>query len=144
MAVKKNDKVTVEYEGKLETGEVFDSSEKAGKPLDFVVGENHVIKGFEEGIIGMEKGQEKEVVIESKDAYGERKEELMQEVPKDSLPKEQEPKAGMVLLVSTPDGRQMPVTITKVTDKGVIIDFNHPLAGKKLIFKIKLLEISSK
>ena len=143
MAVQKGNKVKVEYEGKFETGEVFDSSEKAGKPLEFEAGEGQVIPGFDNALIGMEKGEEKEVTIEAKDAYGERREELKQEVPKEKLPQEAELKPGMMLMVGTPDGKQMPVVITEITDKGAMIDFNHPLAGKKLIFKIKLVDILS-
>ena len=68
---------------------------------------------------------------------------MEKEIPREVLPKDQEPKTGMMLLMKSPQGQQMPAQITKVTDKTVTIDLNHPLAGKVLNFKIKLLEINS-
>lgn len=141
MAVKKGDKVKVEYEGKLEDGTVFDSSKKHGKPLEFEVGAGHIIKGFEDAVIGMKKGQEKEITIKPSDAYGDPNPKLVQEVPRDKLPQKQEVKAGMMLVMSLPDGNQIPARIVKVTKDTVTIDLNHPLAGKTLKFKIKLVEI---
>jgi FKBP-type peptidyl-prolyl cis-trans isomerase 2 len=142
--IEKGNKVKITYEGRLESGEVFDSSERHdGKPLEFEVGSGMVIKGFDEAVIGMKKGEEKEFSIESKDAYGEIREDLKKEVPKDLLPKGQEPKAGMMLIVQTPQGQQMPVKIEKVEGDSVVIDFNHPLAGKKLIFKIKIVGVEN-
>lgn len=142
MAVKKGDKVKVEYEGKLEDGTVFDSSKSHGKPLEFEVGSGKVIKGFDEGVVGMEIGEEKEIRIEPKDAYGDHNPELIKKVPKDKLPKEQEVKPGMMLLMGLPNGAQLPVKITEVGDKEVTLDLNHPLAGKTLIFKVKIVGIS--
>ena len=137
----KGDKVKVEYEGKLESGEVFDSSKASGKYLEFVVGDKQVIPGFEEAIIGMEKREEKEITLEKEDAYGEYKEDLKKSVARSVLPKEQEPKKGMTLVIGTPEGYQIPAKIVDVEKDKIIIDLNHPLAGKKLIFKIKILEI---
>ena len=143
MIVEKNNKVSVEYEGKLEDGTVFDSSSRDGesKPLEFAAGTGQVIPGFDNAILGMKVGEEKEFSIEAKDAYGEHREELKQEVPRDKLPAEPEPKEGMALIVSSPEGHQMPVKILEVREKEVVIDLNHPLSGKKLIFKIKVLNI---
>ncbi len=140
--VKKGDKVKITYEGKLETGEVFDSSEKqGGQPLEFAVGEGKIIKGFDEAVQGMEKGEEKEFTVEPSDAYGEVKDDLKREVPKNYLPQDQEVKEGMVLIAKTPEGQQMPVKIEKINDDSVTVDFNHPLAGKKLQFKIKVEDV---
>jgi FKBP-type peptidyl-prolyl cis-trans isomerase 2 len=140
MAINNGTIVKVEYEGKLEDGQVFDSSEKHGKPLEFTIGQNQVIPGFENAIKEMDKGEEKEIKIESKEAYGQRREELVKKIPREQLPEGQEPKKGMVLGLQTPDGKQIPAVISDVTDKEVSIDLNHPLAGKNLVFKIKLLE----
>jgi len=140
MAIKKGDKIKVEYTGTLEDGTVFDSSEKQGKPLEFEVGSGQLIKGFDEAVVGMDKGQEKTIKLESKDAYGDPRPDLVKKIPKDQLPKDQEAKAGMVLLVSVPNGQQIPAVIKEVSDKDVTIDLNHPLAGKTLNFKIKVLE----
>lgn len=146
MAVKKGDKIKVEYEGKFEDGTVFDSSKVHGNPLEFVVGSRMVVKGFDDAVIGMNKDGEKEFTLKPAEAYGERRDELQQKVPREklpALPPGQELKVGMVLMVGTPDGQQMPVNITEVNDKEITIDLNHPLAGKTLIFKIKVLDISS-
>ncbi|RLE46295.1 peptidylprolyl isomerase [Candidatus Woesearchaeota archaeon] len=142
MPVKKGDKIKVEYEGRLEDGTVFDSSKTHGAPLEFEVGGRKVIKGFDDGVIGMELNEEKEIRIEPKDAYGDRNPELIKKVPKDQLPKEHELKPGMMLLMGMPNGAQLPVTITEVGDKEVTLDLNHPLAGKTLIFKVKVVEIA--
>jgi len=139
MTIKKGDKIKVEYTGTLEDGTVFDTSE--GKaPLEFEVGSGQIIKGFDEGVIGMNVGEEKDIKIEPKDAYGERNDQLLKKVPREQLPKEQEPKVGMMLLLKSPDGaQQVPAKITEVNDKEITIDLNHPLAGKTLNFKIKIV-----
>ncbi len=142
MKAKEGSKVKIEYEGKLDDGTVFDSSEKHGKPLEFEIGEGMVIKGFENAIIGMEKGQEKEITIKPEEAYGQHNDQLIKKIPREQLPKEPEPKKGMMLAIGTPDGKQFPATIVEVTDKEITLDLNHPLAGKTLHFKIKLVEIS--
>ena len=142
MAVKKGDKIKVDYTGTLDDGTVFDTSE-GKEPLEFEAGSGKVIKGFDEAVIGMEKGQEKEVKIECKDAYGEPNPELMQKIPRYQLPKDQEPKPGMILGLKTPDGQQFPARIAEVSDKDITVDLNHPLAGKNLNFKLKIVEISA-
>ena len=143
MAVKKGSKIKVEYEGKFEDGEVFDSSSHGdhSHPLEFVAGEGQVIKGFDDAVIGLEEGEEKEFTLKPEEAYGERKEELKQKVPKSSLPEGQEPKEGMTVVVSSPDGRKMPVKIVAVDNDSITLDLNHPLAGKTLKFKIKVVEV---
>jgi len=140
MTIKKGDKIKVDYNGKLEDGNVFDSSEKNG-PLEFEVGSGMIIKGFDNAVIGMKKGEEKEITIKPAEAYGEIHKELVQKVPRDKLPAEPEPKAGMVLVLQSPDGMQFPAKIAEVTKDEVAIDLNHPLAGKTLIFKIKIVDV---
>ncbi len=139
MAVKNGDKIKVEYTGTLDDGTVFDTS-KEKEPLEFEVGSGQIIKGFDEAVVGMEKGEEKSIKIESKDAYGDPNPELTKKIPREHLPKEQELKPGMMLRLKTPDGRQIPAKITEVTDKEITIDLNHPLAGKSLNFKVKIVE----
>ncbi|MBU0470038.1 MAG: peptidylprolyl isomerase [Nanoarchaeota archaeon] len=143
MPVKKGDKVKIEYTGTLDDGTVFDASERHGKPLEFEVGSGQVIKGFDEAVLGMEKDEEKEINLQPEEAYGQLRSELNKKVPREQLPKDQEPKAGMILLVGLPNGQQIPARITEVSDSEVTIDLNHPLAGKALNFKIKVVEISS-
>ena len=140
MAIKKGDKVKIEYTGTLDDGTVFDTSE--GKaPLEFEAGTGKVIKGFDNAILGMKKGEEKNVKIESKNAYGDNNPELKKKIPRDQLPQDQEPKPGMVLVVKTQNGQQFPAKIAEVADKEITLDLNHPLAGKNLNFKIKIVDV---
>jgi FKBP-type peptidyl-prolyl cis-trans isomerase 2 len=141
MAVEKGKKIKVEYTGTLEDGSVFDSSEKHGAPLEFTAGEGQMIKGFDDAVVGMEKDEEKEFSVEPAEAYGEPKDELVREFPKEQVPTEEELKPGMVLAVTLPEGQQVPVVVKDVNDTNVTLDFNHPLAGKKLNFKIKVTDI---
>ncbi|MBS3094190.1 peptidylprolyl isomerase [Candidatus Pacearchaeota archaeon] len=143
--IKSGHKVTLDYEGKLETGEVFDSSQRGGQshPLTFTIGENKVIPGFEKAVLGMKVDEEKEFSINPEDAYGHRNEQLVQEIPRKALPPTppgMEIKAGMTLMMRTPQG-DLPVRIAEVKEETVALDLNHPLAGKKLIFKIKIVNV---
>lgn len=143
--IKSGNKVTLDYEGRLESGEIFDSSTHGDQnhPLTFEVGSGQVIPGFDNAVLGMKIGEEKEFSIEPENAYGPRDERLMQKVPKDKLPPAPEGfelKPGMVLGMRTPQG-DIPVKIAEVDSDTITLDMNHPLAGKKLIFKIKVLKI---
>jgi len=140
--VKKGDKVRVDYTGTFDDGTVFDASEKQGQPLEFEVGSGQVIKGFDDAVVGMKKGEEKKIVIPAKEAYGEVRAELHKKVPRQQLPQDQEPKVGMILAVGLPNGQQFPARIVAVTKDDVTIDLNHPLAGKRLHFKIKVVNVA--
>ena len=142
MKVEKGNKIKVEYEGKFEDGNVFDSSESHGHPLEFEVGAGMVVPGFDNAVIGMMLDEEKEIRIEPKDAYGEVNPEAFRKVSKEQLPTEAEIKPGMMLGVQLPNGQQMPVKVSEVDDKELTLDLNHPLAGKVLLFKIKVVEIN--
>ena len=142
MTVKKGDKVKIDYEGRLEDGEVFDSSKKHNKPMEIEVGSGQVIPGFEKALMGMKKGEEKEIKLKPSEAYGDHNPQLIQNVPRDRFPKEGNLKDGVMVLMSLPDGNQIPAKVVKVSKDSVKLDFNHPLAGKTLIFKIKVIEIS--
>jgi len=141
--VKKGSKVKLDYEGKLESGKIFDSSKHGdhSHPLEFEVGTGQVIQGFEKAVMGMKKGAKKEFTINPEEAYGKSNPEMIKEIPKNALPPGQEPKVGMVLILNSPDGKQFPVKIAKVGKDTISIDLNHPLAGKKLIFNIEILSI---
>lgn len=140
--IKQGSKVTLDYVGKLENGEVFDSSTQGdhSHPLEFEVGSGQVISGFETAVLGMNVEEEKEFSIEPENAYGPRDDRLTKEIPRSALPPEPEPQKGMTLMMKTPQG-DVPVCISEVKPEAVVLDFNHPLAGKKLIFKIKVLKI---
>ena len=140
MTIENGKKVKVEYTGTLDDKTVFDSSE--GKaPLEFTVGEGKVIKGFDDAVKEMSLDEEKEIHIPSAEAYGDVRAELVKKVPRDQLPKEQEPKVGMILGVGMPNGQQIPARITEVNETEVTIDLNHPLAGKNLNFKLKVVAV---
>ncbi|MBW2983519.1 peptidylprolyl isomerase [Candidatus Woesearchaeota archaeon] len=142
MPVKNGDKVKVNYKGTLDDGTVFDTSE--GKaPIEFEVGAKKVIPGFENAILGMNKGDEKKIKLKPEEAYGILRPELVKKIPRTVLPKDQEPKPGMMMLMKTKEGVQIPARIKEVTDKDITIDLNHPLAGKTLNFKIKVIDITS-
>lgn len=135
--------MTVEYEGRFENGEIFDSSTHGdhSHPLTFEVGKKQVIEGFEKAVIGMRDGDEKTFSVEPKEGYGLPDERLFREIPRKSLPIKPEPAPGMTLAINTPEGGQIPVTIAKVEKDIVTLDFNHHLAGRKLLFKIKVIGI---
>ena len=131
-------KVKVHYTGTLNDGKIFDSSE-GREPLEFTIGNNQVIKGFEDGIKGMKLNDEKTIKIKAKDAYGERDERMVASVPRDKFPPEAQ--AGGMLILKGPNGEKLPAVIKEVKDDAVIIDMNHPLAGKDLNFKVKVVGI---
>jgi peptidylprolyl isomerase len=141
--VKKGDTARVHYTGRLEDGQVFDTSE-GDEPLEFEVGAGEVIQGFDEGVRGMSVGDKKIIVIEADNAYGQRSEELVQSVARAELNLGTEPEVGMNLVLQLPDGNQIPVAITDVTQDSVTLDANHPLAGQKLIFDVELVETKGK
>ena len=140
--VKSGDKVKVHYHGKLRTGETFDSSE-GREPLEFTVGGGQVIKGFDNGVLGMQVGDKKTVEIPVQDAYGEKDENAIFEFPKEQFPPDMQPEAGMQLMMNNGAGQQFPVTITEVREDTVVLDANHQLAGQDLVFDIELVSIDS-
>ncbi len=143
MGVKKGDKVVVNYTGTLDDGTVFDTSyhEEHAHPIEFEVGSGNIIKGFDEGVIGMEVGEEKDIKIKPEDAYGFKNQELIQNIPKQNFNDMKNPEVGMVIELTTPEGQVFPGTITSINENDITVDFNHPLAGNILNFKIKLEEI---
>lgn len=146
---KTGDKVTVHYTGKLQTGEVFDSSQcheddcgcEAG-PLEFTIGEGQVIPGFENAVIGMSAGDEKTVTIPTAEAYGERIDEMVAVVERKEIPEDIKVEVGLSLEVTQDGGNTFPVLITDVSDTTVTLDANHPLAGQDLTFDLKLVKIN--
>ncbi len=138
--VKKGDKVKVHYHGKLDSGETFDSS-TGREPLEFEVGSGMVIKGFDDAVTGMTAGQKKTINIPFNEAYGPRNPEMLIEVPKDRFPADMELELGVPLMMSDGQGQQFQVTIAEIKEETVMLDANHPLAGKDLTFDLELVEI---
>jgi len=140
----KGKKAHIHYTGTFEDGEVFDSS-KGKDPLAFEVGAGQVVPGFDKAVEGMKVGEKKSVTIKPVDAYGEPRDELVQEVPKEALgDMKDKVKEGMVLGVHHPQAPQpIPARVIEVGEKTVKLDMNHPLAGKTLKFDIELMEVSA-
>ena len=111
------------------------------EPFEFVIGQGMVIPGFEKGIVGMSVGETKKVSIACEDAYGPYKEDLVGTVDRSRIPENIELEIGIVLQMHSPDGSITNVTVKDINDEGVRLDLNHPLAGKDLIFEIKLMEV---
>lgn len=140
MEIKNGYKVKVEYEGRFPEGEVFDSTEKhGGEPLEFVPGTGMLVPGFEKAVIGMKSGETKEVTLEPEEAYGHANPEFIQDVPKANFPPEA--KEGMLIGLPMPNGQQIPAKIVEIGEETVKLDMNSPMAGKTLVFKIKVVGI---
>ncbi|MBI1969956.1 peptidylprolyl isomerase [Candidatus Woesearchaeota archaeon] len=137
---KQGSKVKVTYKGTFDDGTVFDSSEDK-QPLQFTTGEGKVIPGFENNIVGMKQGEKKKFEVTPGEGYGEKNEALVQEIPRKIFPEKMELKKGMVLVMKSPDNRQLMATIKDTTTETVTLDLNHPLAGKKLHFEVEVVEI---
>jgi len=138
---KKGDNVKVHYKGTLTTGEQFDSSE-GREPLSFTVGAGQMIKGFDDAIPGMAVGDKKTINIAPSDAYGEKNKEAIIEFPKANIPPDMKLEPGMKLQLQNQAGQPIPVVVTEVKEDVVILDANHELAGKELVFDIELMEIA--
>jgi peptidylprolyl isomerase len=139
--VKKGDTIKIHYHGRLNDGTTFDSS--AGRePLEFEVGGGMVIAGFDAGVTGMSVGEKKTIEIPFLEAYGPVQEEMIIEFPKTNFPPDLNPEIGMQLNMSNQEGQQFPVVIKEVKEEVVVLDANHPLAGKDLTFDLELVEIA--
>ena len=138
---KKGNNVKVHYTGKLQDGTVFDSSE-GHDPLAFTVGSGQVIPGFDEAVIGMNKGDSKNVSIPVDKAYGPRNEELVLTAPLSQVPTDLDPEIGQQLEMGGPNGELVVVKVVAMTDEHITLDANPPLAGEDLVFDIELVEIA--
>ncbi len=136
----RGDTVRVHYTGTLDDGTEFDSS-RGRDPLVFELGSGQVIPGFDSAVEGLSPGEETEVRLEAREAYGDRQEELLMSVDRDDVPPSFEPVVGAVVELSHPGGQRFPGRITEVSDQSIAIDANHPLAGQALTFAIELVEI---
>jgi peptidylprolyl isomerase len=136
---KPGDTVRIHYTGKLEDGSIFDSSEGSA-PLEFTLGEGHVIPGFETAVLGMTPGDEKQVTIPADDAYGQPREELTVAVQRSQFPDDAELQPGQQFQMSNA-GQTFIFRVVEVSEASVVVDGNHPLAGEDLTFDLQLVEI---
>ncbi len=141
------DEVFVEYEGILENGEVFDSTKDSGT-LHFVIGTGSVMPLFEESVIGMKDGEQHEITMQPDDAFGHRQEELVQTIDRATFgERSSEVKVGTVLNLKTEkDGQPhtVPALVTEVGEETITLDYNHPLAGQNILYKLTLVKIGDK
>jgi FKBP-type peptidyl-prolyl cis-trans isomerase SlyD len=139
MKVQENALVTVEYTLTNDAGQVVDSTPE-DEPLRFLYGKGQLIPGFEAAIAGKEADQRVEFSLEPADAYGEIREELRSELPRKNFPDEMELEPGMILQAMGPMG-PMRFRVLELKDDVVVADFNHPLAGERLHFDVKIAEV---
>jgi len=143
--VQLGDVVSIHCVGKVSDGEVFENTYER-EPFVFQVGSPEIIPGLSEAVIGMVEGEEKEVTIPPEKAFGPRDENLVKKVPRDAINLDVEPEPGLMLslIVDTPQGEMtFPATVLEVSEEEITLDLNPPLAGKELIFQIKLEKILS-
>lgn len=133
--------VSVDYTGTLENGDVFDTSE-GRQPLEVHMGSGGLIPGFESALLGMSLNEAKTFTLAPEDAYGHRDDSRMHAFPKSEIPEGMVPEVGQTLMLSTPQGQQIPARVDRIDDEQVTFDLNHPLAGKSLTFEIEIVGIS--
>ncbi len=137
---KEGDVLVISYVGKFENGEVFDST--GDNHFSLKLGETPLIKGFEKNLIGMAEGESKSFKVSPEEGYGNRLEELVIEMDKSNFPPNIPMEKGIELEVVSKDNKQKYYfMISEVKENSVILDGNHPLAGKTLFFDVKLEKI---
>jgi peptidylprolyl isomerase len=141
-AIRSGDTISVHYTGKVENGEIFDTS-SGRRPLTFTVGTGQIIRGFDEAVVGMTTGQKKTVTIPPEQGYGHRQVELIVDIPKDAVPEDMEIEKGMMIELVDPQGNKMPAEVFEILDELIRMDLNHFLAGKTLVFDIEIVAIGA-
>lgn len=140
MAAEAGNKVKVHYTGTFDDGEVFDSSRETD-PLEFELGAGEVIPGFDQAIQGMAVGESKQVRIPETDAYGPYNPEMIFTTDHSQFDEDVTPQVGQQFQAQTPDGQPMMLLVKEVGEEGIVMDANHPMAGKDLNFALELVEI---
>lgn len=139
VAIQNGSSVSLEYTLKDDSGQVLESN-KGKTPLTFTQGHRQIIPGLERELIGMRAGEEKQVVVKPEDAYGDVVPNAQTEVPRDAIPKEGQ-KVGTTLIARSGAGEPRPVVVKEIKETTVVLDLNHPLAGKTLYFDVKVLDV---
>lgn len=137
---KAGDTVKIHYTGSFENGDVFDTSE-GGEPFEFTVGANMVVDGFDVGVLGMGAGDTKTIVLKPEEAYGQRSDDMIITIERSRIPSDIALDTGTQLGVRTDSGFETTMTVTALTDSQVTLDGNHPLAGKTLVFALRMIEV---
>ncbi len=136
--VAEGDQVRVNYVGRFADGAIFDSSE-GHDPLEFTVGAGQVIDGFDQAVVGLKVGESRKVVVAPEDGYGAHLPEMVAEVERQQIPDHDKLMLGSMLEVGLEDGQSLEVQVVEISDSTVVLDGNHPLAGKELHFEIEML-----
>ncbi len=136
--VKKGDRIRIYYVGKFEDGTAFDSTEK-GPPVEIIVGKGAFLKDLEAGVIGMSPGETRTIRMEQ--PYGPVDKEKMIAFDRDKIPSNFALAVGRQIQMHRADGKMVTVTVAGISGQSVMLDRNHPLAGKDLIYDIRLEEI---
>ena len=134
--------VILHYKGTFPNGEVFDDSRARGQTMNVLVGEGRLIKGFESALLGMMEGQVKTINLTADEAYGQPEPKAVVTAPRTAFPEDFPFEEGMPVQGQAPDGSPMHARVISFTDTEVILDHNHPLAGKDINFEIELVEIA--
>ncbi|MDV3253373.1 peptidylprolyl isomerase [Devosia sp. BK] len=139
---KTGDIVSINYSGRLTDGTPFDSSEGRA-PLEFKLGQGQVIKGLEAHVAGMEVGEKSTVTIPCDEAYGQRREEAVQQLDRSKIPSGMELAVGSQLQARTSDGGLLPIVVVGLDEQSVTVDANHPLAGQDLVFDLEVVDVKA-
>jgi FKBP-type peptidyl-prolyl cis-trans isomerase SlyD len=131
--------VSIEYTHTDDAGSVIDSNVDK-EPLTYVQGAGQIVNGLEKELIGLKTGEQKKVQVKPEEGYGMPSKQAFQEFPRDTIPAEAQ-KAGATLMAKGQDGQAIPMRVHEVKEKTVVVDFNHPLAGKTLNFDVKIKDI---
>ncbi|MEF9875408.1 MAG: peptidylprolyl isomerase [Gordonibacter sp.] len=135
-------KIKAHYTGTLDDGTKFDSSVDRDEPIEFTCGAGQMIAGFDNAVKNMALGEKKTVHIPAAEAYGERREDMVQKVPVDQIPNGDQLPVGQTVYMHGPGGQPFPVFVQSIEDGVATFDMNHELAGKDLTFEIEIMEIA--
>ena len=139
-AIKEGDKVSILFEAKLETGETIIKTEE-NKALNLVVGSGEIPISIEKALVDMKVGESKTITLEPKEAFGPRIDDLIIELPKKGFGSDSNLEVNSTVVMNSPQGKQFRGTVVKVEEENVTVDFNHPFAGRKLVFSVTVVSI---
>lgn len=139
MAVENGKKVAFHFT--LTVDEKVIQTSDGKEPMSYTHGSGQIIPGLAAEIEGMNEGEEKKVLVSAQDAYGKVNPDAIKELPKSSLPEGLTPQQDMMLQITTPEGQTIPARISEIKEESIVIDMNHPLAGKDLQFDVKVVSI---
>lgn len=144
MSISVGDEVKIHYLAKLQNGEIIENTQ-GKEPFIAKIGSKNLIPGLEEALIGLKKGDKKKITVSPNKGFGERKENLLQEIPKSQIQEDgKEISVDEVIELRYEDGNRQFVTVNEIKEDTVILDLNHPLSGEVLIFDVEVIDISSK